>query len=180
MASPETHPIPPALQELLDRPGLADLGPGPRAGVCSEAEIIKVVSGASISPARRDVVKALLLLWNDHHDVAHASVQDLETADASLVHAILHRREPDFGNAGYWFRRVGQHPSYAALAAAASGVVTGHLAAALVPGGRWDAMAFVAACERALRPGADPSTHTVLRRIQGIETSALLAHLLTA
>lgn len=180
MANTHTHPIPEALQLLLDRPGLADLGPGPRGGVFSVAEITQAVSGAGVSQAGREVTRALLLLWNDHHDVAHASVQDLENADASLVHAILHRREPDFGNAGYWFRRVGQHPSYAALAASASQILSGPLAAALVPGGRWDALAFVAACERSMRPGADSAMHGLLRRVQGMETSALLSYFLTA
>lgn len=179
MASPQNSPIPPALQALLDRPGLAELGPGPRAGVCSEAEITEVVSHLAIPPARRELVRALLLLWNDHHETAHASVQDLENADASLVHAILHRREPDFGNAGYWFRRVGQHPSYAALAASVTAAVSGPVVAALVPGGRWDPMAFVASCERALRSGGDPAAQSVLRRIQGMETSSLLSHLLS-
>ena len=41
---------------------------------------------------------------------AHAQVDDLETKDAMAVHAYLHRKEGDAGNAGYWYRRAGTAP----------------------------------------------------------------------
>ena len=50
-------------------------------------------------------------LWHDalgDWDKAHAVAQDVETADGSWVHAYLHRKEGDLGNAGYWYRRAGQ------------------------------------------------------------------------
>src|SRR4030088_2009151 len=36
---------------------------------------------------------------------AHACVQDESSADAALVHAYLHRKEGDAGNAAYWYRQ---------------------------------------------------------------------------
>jgi hypothetical protein len=39
---------------------------------------------------------------------AHELVNELETPDAMAVHAHLHRREGDFSNADYWYRRVGR------------------------------------------------------------------------
>ncbi len=39
---------------------------------------------------------------------AHKIVQELDSAEAALVHAHLHRVEGDLGNAGYWYRRAGR------------------------------------------------------------------------
>ena len=50
-------------------------------------------------------------LWHDatgDWEQAHQVAQDVETADGSWVHAYLHRKEGDLGNAGYWYRRAGK------------------------------------------------------------------------
>ncbi len=39
---------------------------------------------------------------------AHVLVQDDPGRDAAWVHAHLHRREGDDGNARYWYRRAGR------------------------------------------------------------------------
>jgi len=41
--------------------------------------------------------------WTRAHEIA----QDIETADAALVHAYLHRREGDRSNAAYWYGQAG-------------------------------------------------------------------------
>lgn len=41
-------------------------------------------------------------------DRAHTIAQDLHTPDAAWVHAYLHRREGDAGNATYWYRQAGK------------------------------------------------------------------------
>ncbi len=52
---------------------------------------------------------ALLALWHDARGdwaAAHDSAQADETAGGSWVHAYLHRKEGDIGNAAYWYRRA--------------------------------------------------------------------------
>ncbi|QEC54068.1 hypothetical protein EDD80_11437 [Anseongella ginsenosidimutans] len=42
--------------------------------------------------------------WENAHDIA----QDLESSEGSWIHAYLHRKEGDAGNAAYWYRRAGK------------------------------------------------------------------------
>jgi hypothetical protein len=46
---------------------------------------------------------------------AHEAVQDGEGADSAWVHAFLHRKEGDLGNASYWYRRAGRTPPSTSL-----------------------------------------------------------------
>jgi len=54
---------------------------------------------------------ALLALWWDAKgdwDKAHAVAQEVAGADGAWVHAYLHRKERDVGNAEYGYRRAGR------------------------------------------------------------------------
>jgi len=97
----------------------------PRPGTLDVATITAAVSawctGKSLSADRQALLLALALLYHDHEPEAHALCQANEgQSDADLIHAILHRREGDAANAGYWWRAVGDHPVFPALAAAAA------------------------------------------------------------
>jgi hypothetical protein len=50
------------------------------------------------------------LWWDAKGDweKAHAVAQDVAGADGAWVHAYLHRKEGDAGNAAYWYRRAGR------------------------------------------------------------------------
>lgn len=53
----------------------------------------------------------LQALWRDGHgdwSGAHEAVQEIETSAAAWVHAYLHRKEGDPGNARYWYARAGR------------------------------------------------------------------------
>jgi hypothetical protein len=54
---------------------------------------------------------ALTALWHDARgdwEAAHGATQDIEGADGAWIHAYLHRKEGDAGNAAYWYRRAGK------------------------------------------------------------------------
>lgn len=48
-------------------------------------------------------------LWHaakGNWDMAHDITQEIHTKTASWVHAYLHRKEGDIGNAHYWYRQA--------------------------------------------------------------------------
>ena len=141
-------------KDLMATPEPPGLGPGPRAGVQGEAALSKAL--------------------DEHFDTAHGISQEIETADGAFVHGIVHRREPDYGNAAYWFRRVGQHPAFAELASSVGALASvntdADLKAKLIPNGRWDPMGMISACERASRK----RWVETLRDVQRVEAESLL------
>jgi hypothetical protein len=56
-----------------------------------------------------DVAPLLRALWHDARgdwQTAHAIAQDIDDENGAWVHAYLHRKEGDFSNARYWYRRA--------------------------------------------------------------------------
>ena len=175
----------PEIRKLFASTEPPDLGPGPRAGAWSREQVNSAVDLLfdRLSPpeARRQLLRALVLLWHDHLEPAHEIVQDGEDADSAYLHAILHRREPDFSNAKYWFRRVGPHPCFGPLATEVSALLNTRgeaaLAARLLPQGRWDPIAFVDACAEATGRSANELRTKLLGEIQSREFAGLAEHL---
>jgi hypothetical protein len=144
---------------LVETGEMGELGPGkPREASRKQLERL---TPESLIPGRRladrEMARACLAgLWLAHHflDESHAISQEISTAEGSYWHGILHRREPDFSNAKYWFRRVGTHPVFEPLAQtarewASQEVLDSH-AAWLANSERWDPFRFVDLCEAAL------------------------------
>jgi hypothetical protein len=169
----------------MDTPELPGLELVPRPGVRPaaelERELVRILGETRLGRDRSQLLRALVLLWHDHLDAAHALVQDAAGGDGALIHAILHRREPDFWNSKYWFRRAGMHPAFKALGtnAAASLKARGDddLSARLIPGGEWDPFAFVDACEAALKLPTTNPRYATLRELQRLECEAVLGYL---
>lgn len=169
-------------KQLLVTPEPAELGPGPRSGVRALAELNgelnAVLEKLSLPATRSALVRATVLLWHDHLDASHTISQSIENADGSYVHGIMHRREPDYGNAKYWFHRVGRHASFPELAARVATFLRAKgesgLATKLLPRGAWDPLAFIDACEEAARLPADHPRVGLLRAIQRMEFEQLL------
>lgn len=64
----------------------------------------------SASPPARlsDALRALWLDGKGDWDGAHEAAQADEGGAGDWVHAYLHRKEGDAGNAAYWYRRAGK------------------------------------------------------------------------
>ena len=175
-------PIPAALGFLLATAELPELGPGPRASALPlpvlSLKLEEWCRQSGKTQTTQQLVRATVLLWHDHLDASHRISQDLPGADGSYVHGIMHRREPDYGNAKYWFHRVGQHPCFEALAARTRTRLREKneesLLEELSPRGLWDPFAFVDACEAATARPAATARASLLRTIQAVEFELLL------
>ena len=114
-------------------------------------------------------------LWHDFLDQSHQISQQIETSSGSFWHAIMHRREGDYSNAKYWFRRVDGHPVYDGLASAATFVLA---ASEELPGdppfdatGGWDPFQFVDLCQQAA--GQTGTLHSVCQQLTRLEWQLL-------
>ena len=173
----------PAVAELLPVDLLCPLGPGspqrafgPRLQELDENGLL----GGRVAADREMTRCCLAGLWlvHDFLDESHRISQTLPTTSGSYWHGIMHRREPDFANAKYWFQRVGDHPIFPGLCAAANelaGQSTGQPAARfLVEQPRWDPMRFVDLCESVARGRS--SSGELCRQIAQVEWWLLFEH----
>jgi hypothetical protein len=158
--------------ELLAEQRVPPLGPGtPNAAVreaLQAATVDRLFAGATVTDrAMANACRSALWLYHDFLDESHTISQSIATTTGSYWHGIMHRREPDFGNAAYWFRRVGEHPVFPHVAEAARAIVAEsaglNRAAAIADWDAWDPFAFIGLCEACYySPGPD---HDACRRI---------------
>jgi hypothetical protein len=146
----------PACAILLGIDRLCDLGPGdPDDDVRSALDALDqqlLFEGRSVvDPSMADCCLSGLWLLYDQLDQSHGISQQIDTTTGSYWHGIMHRREPDFSNSKYWFRRVGQHAVFEPLAGAARELVSGsddsQDAVRLAEQTSWDPYAFIDLCE---------------------------------
>lgn len=118
--------------------------------------------------------QAGLLLGHGALEASHRISQGIHTPTGSYWHGIMHRREPDFDNARYWFARVGRHPAYPLVLEAAKGCLKGREdgAAFLTYAKEWDAEGFIDYCERVIGSGSEEEW--VAREIALVEWQVLL------
>jgi hypothetical protein len=169
---------------VLGTDRLPELGPGnPNESVRKDLAALTperiVPDGKKI--VDRDAARCCLSgLWllHDFLDESHQISQDIDTIDGSYWHGIMHRREPDYGNAKYWFRRVSSHPVFAPLNEKARELAAkdkpDSAAAFLATQAAWDPFRFVELCEAIAR--GKSSAETLARQIARAEWDILFGY----
>jgi hypothetical protein len=137
------------------------------AGRCSSEEARRRLADSSakaLFPGARAPEAALSGLWLYFSclEESHSLSQGIHTSDGSFWHGIMHRQEPDAGNAGYWFRRVGNHPVFPMLRAEAAGIAAQIPEAVVSFENAWDPFAFIDLCEEARRHPGSPRERLAL------------------
>ena len=152
------------LQAVFDFENLAGLGPERRDHAMSIHAVMTTVEGES------KLIQSAALLWHDHLDESHNFSQDISSTDGSFLHGIMHRREPDYSNAKYWFNRVGSHPAYPEILERVTPLAAGTSLENLSVT-EWDSAAMVDTVSRT-RSGSNE--YELLQQVQRAEFEVLL------
>jgi hypothetical protein len=148
----------PLFSPLLNIDRCRALGPGQRHDAAfdglSKLTVEEAFAGQAL--ADREMAKACLAgiwLFHDFLDESHRISQSIGSTTGSYWHGIMHRREPDYSNSKYWFRRVGTHPMFETLCEAARVLAQEagpeESARFLAEQTTWDAFRFVDLCQAA-------------------------------
>lgn len=169
----------PAVAKLLREDRIAGLYPGTPAesmrGMLKALTVTDIFQGKSIqNDYMANACLAALWLYFDFLNETHSISQTIPSTTGSLLHGIMHRRETDYSNAKYWFRKVITHPIYDPLQKTAF-----ELASTIEkapeqfssPLKVWDPFLFTDLCEE--HCGKDSPVETLCKQIQRREWELL-------
>ncbi len=170
----------PVLEPLVLRADLPSLDSGVPVGTAGE-----ILKGLTVDTAFRgfDLAEREMAaccisgLWllHDFLEESHNISQQIDSRTGSCWHGILHRREGDYSNAKYWFRRTGEHPIWPDLCEEAT-----QLAEKVDRDGQseylrtqqaWNPFKFVDLCQCVVNSGS--ATETLCRNLQLCEWQIL-------
>ncbi len=129
-------------------------------------------------------LKSGLLIWNDAINDSHNISQGLSNNTGSYWHGIMHRREPDYSNAKYWFGRVGTHSIFPDLRERAIAIAKeqsnpsdklNQIAQVIEKAEHWDPYQFIDWCEAA-ENNTNSDVTRFLQQVQVAEIKLLLAY----
>lgn len=174
-AHPQLASLPSELIVAIAAAEMPDLGDGavaePLTALLQNAKIsdsgLLFASSVTVDLSRSQAALSLSGFWLLAGDLeqSHSYSQELPCRNGSFWHGIMHRREGDFGNSKYWFRKVGDHPVFDQLAE-----VTG--------GAYEDPFEFVDECSRAVRKKNSDAYQSCMLA-QWAEWQALMVHCMT-
>jgi hypothetical protein len=160
---------PALVQQAPPHPGLE-----PALGEASLAQAFPGASRASLLALGAGLLQ-IHDFWGPSHVAAQAADDLGETRFSAYWHGIAHRREPDAGNASYWFRRVGRHSLFQSLGVQARPILVEHgdsgLTGRLLGSAGWNPEAMIDLCVAA-RAGS--SQEVLARRLQRLEMQQLV------
>jgi hypothetical protein len=184
-ATAESSSLGPIFGPLVAAAPLNELGAGkPDKAARQKLENLSLADAfAPHAIADREMANACLAgLWllYDDLDRSHTISQSIHTPTGNYWHAIMHRREGDFGNSKYWFDRVGDHPVFDPLARAAAALWREEVGeqpadrdlAWIAEGADWDPFRFVELCAAVVRRRSN--SDQLCRLIQQRECRLLL------
>ncbi len=153
------HPSRPKLDRALSEPALAAILPD-----VPHASRLALASG----------LLQVHDFWHASHEAAQKADDLGEKRFSPYWHGIGHRREPDYGNASYWFHRVGRHPLFPSLGATAGLLTQGasdRSRLPIDPDGAWNPNAYSDLHREARRSN---QLGRLARRLQRLEMAMLL------
>lgn len=71
-------------------------------------EFKRSLSGSEPPPSVSVYLEALWYDGKENWEKAHTIIQAVDDSTAAWIHAYLHRKEGDTGNADYWYHRAGR------------------------------------------------------------------------
>ncbi|QDU82201.1 hypothetical protein Pla110_39560 [Polystyrenella longa] len=166
----------------LDLPKLAPAEPGRRFHWLRDA-IQELTADKKLGDTQQRIeLSAALFQLHGFLNASHEASQSWEgEAIADHWHAIMHRREPDYGNAKYWCRRVGQSDIFPELndyavrlqQEMATKATREDIGSGQYAGQHWDAFGFVDFCAENAG-NVESNAAQLARQIQYVEMLLLL------
>jgi len=157
-AAPTLSRLPGEILTAVQQAAMPSLSSGPANNAVATALSRELQWGEVTETSQRLCESGLWLLAGDL-DRSHSISQQLDSRDGSFWHGIMHRREGDFGNSKYWFRRVGDHPVLEEIADRCGGIYD-------------DPFDFIDRCSRSV--GTDSEEENQCQAAQWAEWQALM------